>query len=190
MKIIEFAGTPDSGKTTAARGLMDLLNSKGIKTEFIVETRGKNLFPKEQRGTLDYNVKVGTITCKRILERLENTDADVVLIDKGYVDYLFWIDYYISLGKATESEAERARKLLHDSKLIPDLFIGLTVNPEVAMRRCEDAIETRTVKLKEHNEAFESFFTNYSLTPKFLLDTSDLGRDEVVEILAKEILAL
>ena len=188
-KIIEIAGTPDSGKTTALRNVSEELRKRGISTEVIIETRGKNLFPHEQRGTLEYNIKVGTITCRNIIERVKDSMADIILIDKGYVDYLFWIDYYLFNKKCSVEEAENARKLqqFQDERLIPDLFIGMTVEPEVAIARCEDKPETRTVKLKEHNEVFYRFFDSYTLTEKYLIDTTELSKEEVCQEIIKKI---
>ena len=137
MFIVEIAGTPDAGKTTALETLNADLNNNGIKIFLIEETRGKNIFPQEQRGTLKYNIDVATITCRKIIKRLETIKEGVVLIDKGYVDYLFWIDYYVYLKKCTKYEADVARKLpqFQNTLLVPDLFVGMSVSPEESMKR-------------------------------------------------------
>ena len=179
-KIIEVLGSPDAGKTVALRTISERLTQKGISNEFIIETRGKNLFPKSERGTLAYNEKVGAITCKRIYDVLKNTSADFVLIDKGFVDYLYFIEYYLMNGKCTQKEAERARHLYDHLGLLPDGIIFLTCNPEVAEKRCEDSKGTNTVKVQKSIDSLNLFYEKWTLTPKSWIDTSYMTKEEVV----------
>lgn len=180
-KIVEVLGSPDAGKTMALKAISARLTEKGISNEFIVETRGKDLFPKSERGTLAYNVKVGGITCKRIKEVLDNTSADIVLVDKGYVDYLYFTDYYLQSGKCTPEEAEAAMHKYDDMGLMPDEIVILTCSPEVAAARCEDAAETRTVKVQKSIDSLTTFFEKWTATPKFMIDTSFMTKEEVIE---------
>lgn len=186
MFIVEIAGTPDAGKTTALVTLNSILNAEGVSTSLIEETRGKNIFPQEQRGTLKYNIDVATITCNKIIKRLETIKEGIVLIDKGYVDYLFWIEYYFYLKKCTRQEADIAKKLpqFQNTLLIPNLFIGMSVSPEESMRRRgKSAMDTYNVKRIEHNIVFKDFFNSYNLSAKKWIDTSNLSKLQTVEVL-------
>lgn len=178
--IIEVLGSPDAGKTVALQTISNRLTQKGIANEFIIETRGKNLFPKSERGTLSYNEKIGGITCKRIHEILKNTSAEIVLIDKGFVDYLYFTNYYLQSGKCTQEEADKAMHLYDYLGLMPDKIVILTCNPEVAAMRCEDAQETRTIKVQNSINSLMTFFSNWTLTPKSWIDTSYMSKKEVV----------
>lgn len=180
-QIIELLGSPDAGKTMALTAISARLTERGITNEFILETRGKNLFPKSERGTLAYNVKVGGITCQRISNILDNTKADIVLVDKGYVDYLYFTDYYLQSGKCTSEEAEEAMHKYEDMGLMPDKIIILICSPEVAAARCEDAAETRTVKVQKSIDSLTTFFKKWSATPKYMIDTSFMTKDEVID---------
>lgn len=180
-QIIELLGSPDAGKTMALKAISARLTEKGVPNEFILETRGKDLFPKSERGTLAYNVKVGGITCNRIKEVLDSTTADIVLVDKGYVDYLYFTDYYLQSGKCTPEEAEAAMHMYDDMGLMPDKIIILICSPEVAAARCEDAVETRTVKVQKSIDSLTSFFEKWTETPKFMIDTSFMTKEEVIE---------
>lgn len=179
-KIIEVLGSPDAGKTVALKSVSRRLTQKGISNEFIIETRGKNLFPKSERGTIYYNEKVGAITCKRIYDILKSTSADFILIDKGFVDYLYFIDYYLYTGKCTMEEANRAKHLYDHYNLMPDKIIVLTCNPEIAAIRCEDHKDTNTVKIQNSINSLITFFDNWNFTPKYWIDTSFMTKMEVV----------
>lgn len=189
-KIIEVIGTPDAGKTTALTSLSNLLSSQGIKNELVIETRGKNIFPHNKRGTLSYNIAVGEITCKRIHKVLSNTDAKIILVDKGYVDYLFWIYHYLFSEKCSKEEATNASKLYQDMGLMPDKVIFLTCSPEVAATRCEDSLETRIVKIAQHNAALQTFYDKWNSTPKELIDTSSMSKQEVLLSLYKSVMEI
>lgn len=178
--MIEILGSPDAGKTTALKTISERLTHKGIPNEFIIETRGKNLFSKTERGTLSYNVKIGDITCNRIYKILNSTSAEIILIDKGFVDYLYFIDYYLQIGKCTQKEANEAMHLYDNMCLMPDKIIILTCNPEIATKRCKDAPETRTVKIQNSINSLNAFFQKWTLTPKFFIDTSYMSKEEVV----------
>lgn len=189
MKIFEVLGTPDSGKTTALKSLSSLLKEMNIPSEFIIETRGKDLFPKSMRGSLDYNIMVGAITCSRIQETLSHTNAEIVLVDKGYVDYLFWVQYYLASGKCTKKEADEASNLYGDMGVVPNRIIGFTCSPEVAAIRCKDPVETRTVQVSKHNDAFLAFFNSWNRTQKSLIDTSFMTKSEVLGELSHIVLS-
>ena len=179
MRKIEILGSPDAGKTASLQRLAEQLKVEGIPYELVLETRGKDIFPKEQRGTLAYNMKVGRITTERIRERMNASKARFFLVDKGFVDYLFFTDYYLQTGRCTKEEAEEAKKLFGND-LMPDVIIVLVCRPEVANQRCTDSAESRTVKIQKSIDALEVFFENWRETPKHWLDTSDMTIDEVV----------
>lgn len=185
MKIVEVLGSPDAGKTTALKSLSSLLTEMGISNDFVIETRGKNIFPKSERGTLEYNCKVGKITCDRISSVIKRTKSDIILVDKGYVDYLYWVHYYLYNGKCSEEEAKKASQLYKELNLLPDIVIAMTCNPEIATSRCEDAVETRTVAVQKSIDCLMSFYENWDITPKYLLDTSYMSKTEVVDELSE-----
>ena len=182
--IIEFIGSPDAGKTTSIRALKECLESSGTTCELVLETRGKNIFPQSKRGTLEYNTLVGGITCGRIKEIVAKSSSDIILVDKGYADYLFFVDYYLESGKTSEAEAEQAKLLYSDFGIVPDILIMLTCIPEVAATRCEDAVETRTVKLQKSIDAVCKFYAKWNKTKKFMFDTSYMTVEEVVKVIA------
>lgn len=185
--VIELLGSPDAGKTMALKGVSERLTEKGIPNEFIIETRGKDYFPTSERGTLAYNVKVGNVTCNRIDEIMATSSAEVFLIDKGYVDYLYFVDYYLQCGKCSPEEAELARHEYEYFSLMPDKIIVLVCNPEVAASRCKDAVETRTVKLQRSIDSLTVFYNNWTATPKAMIDTSFMTKEEVILAVEAEI---
>ena len=185
MKIIEVLESPDAGKTTALKEISAKLERMGISNEFIIETRGKNLFPKSERGTIAYNCKVAGITCQRIKEVIEKSDAEFILVDKGYVDFLYWNYYYYCNGKCSKEEMEEANQLFKEMYLMPDVIVVMVCNAEIATARCEDPVETRTVKVQKSVDSLKSFYNSWEHTPKYLLDTSYMSKDEMVDELSQ-----
>ena len=175
MKIIEVLGSPDAGKTTALKAITNKLNEMGISNEFIIET------PKSERGTLKYNCNVAGITCDRIKKVLETSDAEVVLVDKGYVDFLYWNHYYYSNGKCSIEEKEEADQLFKEMNLMPEAIVVMVCDAEVAAARCEDAGETRTVKVQKSVDTLMEFYQSWDKTLKYLIDTTDMTIENMVD---------
>lgn len=184
-KVIEVLGSPDAGKTSALSQLCEQLNSKGIKTIFVKETRGKDLFGKTERGTLEYNKKVGALTCYRVKAILDNCpdDVEVVLVDKGIVDYKYFCEHYFLTGKASYFEAIEASTLYDKYDIMPDEIVVLTCSPEMAELRCKEPVSSRTVRIQQAIDSLSLFYDSWDETPKYWLDTTLLNLDDTVEFL-------
>ena len=178
MRYFEILGSPDAGKTAALKRIAEMLKQEGKSFDLVLETRGKDLFPKEQRGTLTYNINVGRITTERIREQFSTSKADVFLVDKGFVDYLYFTDYYLQTGRCTLEDADRAKSIFGND-LMPDEIVILVCSPEEANKRCEDPINTRTVKVQKSIDALKAFFDKWTETPKHWIDTTDMTIEEV-----------
>ena len=183
-KIIEFTGTPDAGKTTVITSVKKVLEEKKNKVILLGEANGLELPPQELRGTLGYNEWVGENACNGILNALEQ-NPDVILVDRGIIDFRFWNFLYQKGGKATEEEVKalQSKELFQDKRLIPDLLVAVTVSIDEAIKR-NPKLSSKREWVENHNSLFEEFYSSYRGT-KSSLDTTTLSKEEVKEEVLK-----
>ena len=183
-KIIEFTGTPDAGKTTVITSVKKVLEEKKNKVILLGEANGLELPPQELRGTLGYNEWVGENACNGILNALEQ-NPDVILVDRGIIDFRFWNFLYQKGGKATEEEVKalQIKELFQDKRLIPDLLVAVTVSIDEAIKR-NPKLSSKREWVENHNSLFEEFYSSYRGT-KSSLDTTTLSIEEVKEEVLK-----
>lgn len=180
-KLIEVSGTPDAGKTTAINMVKKYLVSRNFPVIVIGEAGGENLPPKSSRKSLLFNIWVGTNVAKSILSTKQKCkNNEIIIVDRGLIDYQFWVYYYLKKGKCSRSEAENALNMdiFTDKKLLPDLFIGMTTSVEEAIKRSKS--KNNTVSLEFHNKTFVDFFENVKV-PKHLLDTTYLSPEDTTK---------
>lgn len=178
-KFIEFSGTPDAGKTTLVNSLYTKFSNQGKKVILLGEANGRSLPSKDLRGTLSFNEWVGENSCTGILEALDH-HPDLLLVDRGFLDFRFWNYFYLKSGKATPEEVQalQSKELFSNRKLVPDLFVAVTVSLDEAFRR-NPPLQNKADWVLNHNVLFEKFYSSYKGAKDFL-DTSTLSKDEVV----------
>ncbi|MBR3523436.1 MAG: HD domain-containing protein [Bacilli bacterium] len=94
--IIEFSGTPRTGKTTTINNLYDFFKKGGFKVSIVEEfTTSKyykeELYPKElaslNKG--DLNLRVAEYVYEQLLD-ISKSDKDIVIIDRSLNDRQIW----------------------------------------------------------------------------------------------------
>jgi len=130
MKVIEFAGMPRAGKTTAIEVMESLMKKDGAKVRLIYE--GARISPLDKSDRYNYNAWSFHNTINRVLEaRLDN--YDFILIDRGVFDHVAFL-------KAIESQCA-GRDMISTEKYylnflnLQDQEILFTVDVEEAIRR-------------------------------------------------------
>lgn len=183
-KLIEFTGTPDAGKTTVISKIKEVLEERNNKVILLGEANGLELPPQNLRDSLAYNEWVGENACKGILKALEE-NPDIILVDRGIIDFRFWNYLYQRNGKATEEEVKelQAKELFQDKRLIPDLLVAVTVSIDEAINRNRKLVNKRNW-VENHNLLFEEFYSSYRGT-KVSLDTTRLSKEQVKEEVLK-----
>lgn len=177
-KVIEFSGTPDAGKTTVISRLKKILEEKGKNVILLGEANGLELPPQDLRGTIKYNEWVGKNACEGIINAV-NQNPDIVLVDRGIIDFRFWNYLYKKNGKATEEEVAEIQnqEVFQDKRLIPDLLIAVTVSIDEAIRRNPNLARKRRW-VENHNDLFEKFYDTYKGN-KTKIDTTELSKEDV-----------
>jgi thymidylate kinase len=132
--VVEFAGTPRAGKTSAMRGLALRLEAGGHQVRLVEERAVASPVPNRQHP--HFNLWTATTTSALMLEAMY-ADADVVLVDRGLFDALCWMEWYLRSGHLTKYDHGAIGKFLRVRALrqLTDVVLVMTVDPDVALKR-------------------------------------------------------
>jgi len=185
--MVEFAGTPEAGKTTVIKRLQKKLEEQGLKVAVIQESA--ELAPPElPKGSWDANLWMRHITCSKILNSIY-LSTQIVLIDRCAIDHQFWGLNFFKGNKCSIDEFISYMSLI-TPKLYPDYLIALVSNPEVSLiRRGGPGRIVNSEFLKNYNDLFYSFYKTITV-PKTLIETSNLSVDDVTSQVSKIINSL
>ncbi len=197
--VIEFTGTPRTGKTTLINNLYDFFKKGGFTTtvleEFTTSKRYKEtIYPKLKN---EYKNIINTEIPKYVLNDLNEEltkKQDIIIIDRSLFDRMIWMDRLYNKNGATQEEYKN-----YISKYTPiiknkiDIVIGLYTDSLTSLRRdytANTSLEKRTFLNEENiNEYNNSLMNMKELSRKeninfHLFDTTDKSeRDISFEVL-------
>ncbi|MEM9489401.1 MAG: hypothetical protein AAGC55_09665, partial [Myxococcota bacterium] len=132
--IIEFAGTPKAGKSTTLHVLYRFLKDCGYHVQVMRERAAD--CPIAMKGHFFFNTWTTTTMLASMIESLES-EADVLLLDRGVFDALVWLESQNRDRQLSEEEYEVFQKfvLLDRWRTLTDLTFVFTVEPEIALER-------------------------------------------------------
>lgn len=132
--IVELAGTPKAGKTTALHVLHRFLKDCGYLVHEMRERAAD--CPVAMKGHFFFNTWTTTTMLASMIESLES-EADVLLLDRGVFDALVWLESQNLDHQLSPDEYEVFRKfvLLDRWRTLTDLTFVFTVEPETALHR-------------------------------------------------------
>jgi predicted NUDIX family phosphoesterase/thymidylate kinase len=105
--ILEFAGTPKSGKTTTINAVHQFLKRNRVVVRTFQERA--SVAPLVDKGTAFFNTWVTCATLNGIIEALEDEKLDVLILDRGLFDGLVWIDWQEKTHRVSATEAKGFR---------------------------------------------------------------------------------
>lgn len=114
--VIEFTGTPRTGKTSLINNLKDFFKKKGFKVEVLEEFTTSERYKTEIYPTLKdkYKVLVNTEIPKYVLKQLEeaiNRNPDIIIIDRSLFDRLIWVDRLFKKDEMNKEEYDEYKNL-------------------------------------------------------------------------------
>lgn len=132
--IIELAGTPKAGKTSALQVVHRFLKDCGYQVQEMRERAAD--CPVAMKGHFFFNSWTTTTMLASMIESLES-EADVVLLDRGVFDALVWLEAQSRDHQVSDREREVFRDfvLLERWRDLTDLTFVLRVEPAEALRR-------------------------------------------------------
>ena len=142
--VIEFSGTPKSGKTTTAHSLAMFLRRNHFKVRTIGESG--SVSPLSNKCSLEFNVWTASSSLCWLLEALEKEKAgEFIVIDRGLFDALAWTQWHADNNRMTVQE-KRAMVGYHTLKRfckLIDIVFFMTARPEVALAREHTGLLTK-----------------------------------------------
>lgn len=132
--VIEFGGTPKSGKSTSIEAIRYFFIRHGFRVRVLTERA--SLCPIPMKGHLFFNT---WCACSMLADLLEHVDSetDVILIDRGLIDALVWMTLQGQREELTYDEARTIESflLLERWSSLIDLGVMMNVSSNEAIRR-------------------------------------------------------
>lgn len=192
--VIEFTGTPRTGKTTTINNLYDFFKKGGFKVELIEEFTTSKYYKEKLKGKFDnlsYSDRDLSIF-EEIYNQLQiavDSKSDLILIDRSLNDRQIWNYRRLVRGDMPKDLYENARdKYSKISKQLIDFLVITYADPLISLRRDYEsslALENRSflneANLKEYNNSLNDLkeLFSESVDSMFLLDTSNVELNEV-----------
>ncbi|OGP60556.1 MAG: hypothetical protein A2V67_15220 [Deltaproteobacteria bacterium RBG_13_61_14] len=132
--VIEFAGTPKSGKSTSSEAIRHFLSRYGFRVHVLTERAA--VCPIPMKGHLFFNTWCAASMLAELLSKVE-TETDIIIIDRGIFDTLVWMTLQENRGEITADEARtiEAFLLLERWRSLIDLAVVMSVSSEEAIAR-------------------------------------------------------
>ena len=136
--MIEFFGTPKSGKSTMKEMLKHFFKRNGLSVS--TPTEGAEVVEWIRRHEPEYNLQTGEYALSYARERAlgpGHRDFHVVIFDRAIYDCVARMEYYVTTRKISKPHrrAVEGYFLLPHNKGLFDLHVCLVAQPEVAIRR-------------------------------------------------------
>jgi len=195
--IIEFTGPPNSGKTTLIKFLRDLLESMGYRVE--IKQEDAELVPAcIPKKTWARNVWITHGQLQSLIETKHST-ADVILLDRGFYDSMFWAEFLRVQNVCSDEDSSSLLKILDEMDkqfdLQPDYLFVIDVSTSVSLKRRYAANNEEPITLSTdsfinlYKEELEKFYAKVN-TPILRVDTSSLTLIQVQEIVLDQIMGI
>ena len=201
--VIEFSGTPRTGKTTTINNLYDFFKKGGfdiaIIEEFTTSRYYKEVFKPKYKNASSSEIDIAIIEAvTKQLEDALNSDKEIILIDRSINDRQIW-NYrrYTHDDMSEEQYLELKEKYSAISRKLIDFLVITYAEPLISLKRDYNsslALEKRNFlnidNLNDYNRSLinlqELFET--SVEDSILLDTSSIKMDDASAEIASQIM--
>lgn len=199
--VIEFCGSPRSGKTQSINSLSVFLRRNQFRVHTIVEQAAVNPIPNKFDPS--FNVWNGCNSLCKLLEAMTNraTEYDFILMDRGVFDTVCWFYFQMQRGAMPEAEYEAFTNFFLNEKWVSivTLVYVFFAKPDVSLKREYATLLTRKPGsvmrdeiLHDYNVAIDNCVIEHgALFPRVArLDTSDRNQDEVGFIVTSQVVGI
>ena len=190
--VIEFSGLPNSGKTTLLQNLKVLCSKNNVEAIFIQEA-AELLSKCITKGSIEQNLWITLETLQRCLEIKFESNADFILLDRGFYNQLFWVELYKSRDEAYSTFMVKFMNKFADMyNTRPDYLYVIDVDVDTAIERRRASGEPITFSKKDFLLTYKAEFNKFAenISPKLYLDTTNLDKNEVATIVFDKIISL
>lgn len=207
--VIEFSGTPRTGKTTTINNLYDFFKKGGFDITIIEEFTTSKYYKEEFKqkysdlSSSDFNIAILKEVTKQ-LKDIINSDREIILIDRSINDRQIWNYRRYKKGDIDLKTYEELRdKYSLISKKLIDFLVITSADALTSIKRDYNsslALEQRNFlnikNIDEYNdslnnlqELFKNSTDNYLLLDTSLMDLNDVAitvADKIMPIMRKK----
>lgn len=201
--VIEFSGTPRTGKTTIINNLYDFFKKGGFNVtiieEFTTSKYYKEIFKPKYKDVSSTESNMEII--KEVTDQLEkalNSNKEIIIIDRSINDRQIW-NYrrYIRGDMPEELYLETRKKYSKISKKLIDFLVITYATPLISLKRdyySSLALEKRNFlnidNINEYNNSLENLQELFKSSEEnlIILDTSLMNIDDVSVEVASQII--
>lgn len=138
--LIEFCGSPKSGKSTTITSLNQFLKRNGFSTTVLTERA--SVCPISNKKDPFFNIWTLTSAIAEIIEHLDKNDTDIIIADRAIFDALCWFEW-LNKNDSIESpylNEENYKSLLSFIKMdllkdYIDIIYVFKVEPKISIER-------------------------------------------------------
>ena len=190
---IEFTGPPNSGKTTLIHNLANSLREKGFSVKVMQEDA--ELVPKEiPKKTWARNAWITFGQLQSLIE-IPYSDVQIILLDRGYCDALFWSRFLRIQDACSQEQSDSLYGILQEMNtqfnLLPDWLFVIDVSVEESIKRRYalggEIILTNKDFISQYKSELDEFYKGIT-SFQWYLDTTDLQVSDVHELALAKIL--
>lgn len=192
--VIEFTGTPRTGKTTLINNLYDFFKKGGFKVEVLEEFTTSKRYKTEIYPLLKdkYKSVINTEIPKYVLKQLEeaiNNNPDIIIIDRSLFDRLIWVDrLYLKGGMSKEEYGEYKQIYIPLIKEKIDIIISTYTDALTSIKRdylANLSLEKRNFLNEQNVNEYNNSLLNMRELSKsngmnfYLFDTTNKSQREI-----------
>lgn len=190
---IEFTGPPNSGKTTLIHSLAKALQEKGFKVKVMQEDA--ELVPKEiPKKTWARNAWITFGQLQSLIE-IPYSDAEIILLDRGYCDALFWSRFLRLQNACSQEQSDSLYRILQEMNtqfnLLPDWLFVIDVSVEESLKRRYalggEIVLSNTDFISLYKSELDEFYKGIT-SFQWYLDTTDLEVSDVHNLALSKVL--
>lgn len=186
---VEFTGTPEAGKTTCIKKLKNIFESGGYTVDYIQESA--EIVPScFSKGSFDSHMWMRLHSIEMLLSE-RNTFPDILLVDRGLIDGIFYTYQFLSRNPNEEVYCSSLIQFLSQLDFLrPDFLFVFTVDPAVSIHRRGG--EGRLVTfdyVTSYNQLLTSFLPSIP-SPYQVVDSTLYSMDEIAKITYDKITSL
>ena len=188
--VIEFSGSPKSGKTSCINSLELFLKRNGFTVKTIQERAG--VCPVTDKLNPMFNLWTACTSLSGMIGTLENKKdiVDVLILDRGIYDSLCWFNWLVEKGKMEKEQQKIVEDFLLMNELVRsiDIVFSFITTPETSIEREYANLLTNKkgsiMNVSVLSEYRDSVFSVKEKKAKyfhkiFLIDTTNKSQDDV-----------
>jgi thymidylate kinase len=191
--VIEFSGTPKSGKTSTANSLDMFLRRNDFRVHMIGESG--SVSPLLNKRDFKFNVWTAATSLCWLLEAIDK-NPEFIIIDRGVFDALAWIQWHSDTRQLTDDEKKAMESfyLIRKFRSLVDIVFLMTTDPGVALEREHKNLLTEKhgrimerATLHDLISCFDRAYGNYAKEFRRVeaIDTSKLNNVECGEFVVR-----